>query len=256
MGIAFSKIETMSELGLLKNKMSIMDIGSSNLYSASTEQILALWATFDGGGLVDPEKKNKRAREIAEGSYYDPVLGGRNGAWAGELFEGCGFSYKSLDIAKGYRTALFDLNRESVPPVWHAAFDLVLNFGTTEHVLNQENAFRVIHDLTKINGFIVHELPVGGFADHGYVVYTLRFFMDIAQSNRYKIVALRFCEGNDKDFLQLAREIHSWDALFPRISDPTPVLVKDLALLVVFQKQEEAPFHTCLETTTSVLLER
>jgi hypothetical protein len=58
-------------------------------------------------------------------------------------------------------TAL-DLNRDQVPYKLKAAFDLVVNAGTTEHVVTQDNAFRVIHDLTKAGGVMLHELPGGG----------------------------------------------------------------------------------------------
>jgi hypothetical protein len=51
------------------------------------------------------------------------------------------------------------------------AFDLVINAGTTEHVSNQENAFRVIHDLTKRGGMMNHEVPAGGMIDHGFFSY-------------------------------------------------------------------------------------
>lgn len=67
----------------------------------------------------------------------------------------------SIDIAKGYKTTVFDLNTEQAPQHWKDNFDLVLNFGTTEHVFNQSNAFNTIHNMTKKNAFIMHQPFLG-----------------------------------------------------------------------------------------------
>ena len=52
---------------------------------------------------------------------------------------------------------------------------LVVNAGTTEHVVNQDNAFRVMHDLTKVGGVMMHEVPAGGMLTHGVVGYNPQF---------------------------------------------------------------------------------
>jgi cyclopropane fatty-acyl-phospholipid synthase-like methyltransferase len=57
-----------------------------------------------------------------------------------------------------------DLNHDIVPEDWRSRFDLLINAGTTEHVVNHDNAFRVMHDLVKVGGFMIHEVPVAGFA--------------------------------------------------------------------------------------------
>src|SRR5580693_10425559 len=62
-----------------------------------------------------------------------------------------------------------DLNRGRVPRHLRGAFDLVVNGGTTEHVANQMNAFRIIHHLARVGGVMYHELPAGGLVDHGLV---------------------------------------------------------------------------------------
>ena len=252
MGITFANITLMSSLGLLKSGMSVMDIGSSNLYSATREQILGLWERFAAPG--DVGERQKRAEAMAEGSYYDCVTGGRNGAWVGELFERCGFSYQSIDIAKGYKTTVFDLNAEEAPDAWKSAFDLVLNFGTMEHVLNQENAFRVIHDLTRPGGCMMHQLPVGGHTDHGYVVYTMRFFMDLARSNDYEVVYVSVNEGGRRDILPWIHYIGKYFPAFAKITPREPLVMQNLGLAIVLRKKGDERFRTCLETTTSVTL--
>src|SRR5258708_26212446 len=78
------------------------------------------------------------------------------------FWESLGFKYSALDF-DGHRDSIaIDLNRDAVPRRLKGAFDLAVNTGTTEHVANQDNAFRVIHDLIRPGGVQVHELPAQG----------------------------------------------------------------------------------------------
>ena len=157
MGITFAAIRKMDELGLFGSGcVSILDIGSSNLYSATSDEVKGFLGKYRQSPVADADEF---AARLARGSGYDPVLGGRNEAFAGELFEQAGMEYASFDIAAGYRTTILDLNHAVLPPPLRGRFDLVLNFGTTEHILNQLNCFKVIHDAAKDGGYIHHSLP-------------------------------------------------------------------------------------------------
>src|SRR4051812_9047362 len=108
MGIAFSYVQKMDELGLFGGGgTSILDIGSSNLYSAPAGDIKAFVRKYGPGAADDLDAF---AARLEAGSRYDPVHGGINEAFAGELFEKAGMRYESFDIADGYRTTIFDLN--------------------------------------------------------------------------------------------------------------------------------------------------
>ena len=85
-----------------------------------------------------------------------------------------------------------DLNRGKVPRRLRGAFDLVVNAGTTEHVANQMNAFRIIHHLVRVGGVMYHELPAGGLIDHGLVGYQPKFFNMLANFNGYEALYIRF----------------------------------------------------------------
>ena len=65
------------------------------------------------------------------------------------LMKLCGVSYLALDIFEAENCMLFDLNTDSVPDHLHGQFDLVTNFGTSEHVLDQYRVFSTVHDLQK-----------------------------------------------------------------------------------------------------------
>ncbi len=72
---------------------------------------------------------------------------------------------------------------------WNNYFDLVTNFGTTEHVGNQFEVFRNIHNFTKIGGAMIHTVPiVGGWLRHCNIHYEPWFFTDLANLLNYKIV--------------------------------------------------------------------
>jgi SAM-dependent methyltransferase len=85
-----------------------------------------------------------------------------------------------------------DLNRGRLPRRLRGAFDLVVNGGTTEHIANQMNAFRIIHQLTRVGGVMYHELPAGGLVDHGLVSYQPKFFNMLAKLNGYEALYIRY----------------------------------------------------------------
>lgn len=88
----------------------------------------------------------------------------------------------------GIKTEILDLNFEDLPKRYRESFDIVLNFGTTEHIINQLNCFRVMHDAMKVGGISFHQRPCAGWANHGYYLYHLLFIQDLAKANDYEIV--------------------------------------------------------------------
>lgn len=261
MGIAFSYIRKMEELGLFRHGgTKILDIGSSNLYSAKAEEITDFVRAHGAPARADLAEFAER---MAYGSGYDPVKGGRNEAFAGELFEAAGMHYESFDIADGYRTTVIDLNHAVLPARLQRKFDLVLNFGTTEHILNQLNCFKVIHDATAVGGHIYHSLPAVGYVDHGYITYTGRCFFDIAGYNNYELVACWFdgpSGGNS-----VLQSLRSYSSYFPVLQTALEefsktvqgralmdLSVPDIAINVVYRKIKDKPFWGALESSTSV----
>jgi len=259
MGISFSAVDQMERLGLLKPGCSVLDIGSSNLYTADVSQIEGFV------GKYAPHLSGYRdfAERLAAGSAYDPVKGGTNGAFVGELFERAGMDYVSFDIADGYKTVILDLNRAQLPSRLRAGFDLVLNFGTTEHILNQFNCFQVMHDATRVGGHIFHSLPAIGYADHGYITYTGRFFFDIAGYNEYEIVDFWFEGPAGRN--SIYDSVRSYRTYFPALeralSDSkqsvqgrllSELEIPDVSINIIYRKVKEKSFWGALESSTSV----
>jgi hypothetical protein len=81
-----------------------------------------------------------------------------------------------------------DLNSGRVPRAMRKRFDLLINTGTTEHVINQLNAFSIMHDLCRPGAVMYHELPAGGLIDHGFFAYQPKFFQYLSEANGYTII--------------------------------------------------------------------
>ncbi|KKK52115.1 hypothetical protein LCGC14_3108170 [marine sediment metagenome] len=73
---------------------------------------------------------------------------------------------------------------------WDCYFDMVTNYGTSEHVDNQYQVFRNMHNFTKVNGTMVHGgAPAYGYwPTHGHCNYELCFFEYLADLNNYDLV--------------------------------------------------------------------
>lgn len=65
-------------------------------------------------------------------------------------------------------------------------FDIVTNFGSSEHVYDQEKCFRQFHERCKTNGLMVHAVPLcGHWPKHSPFHHTQAFFAALAKSNLY-----------------------------------------------------------------------
>ena len=162
--------------------------------------------------------------------------------FASTLFNACGFEYQALDIFDGDAVMLFDLNLHTIPQALAGRFDLVTNFGTTEHVINQYLSMKTMHELTRPEGIIYHDLPMGGYHNHGYFSYNPMLFEHLAQANGYEVV-FRWYSLNDK-------------------TSPAPPSMRengysqegwiDQGIEYILQKKTAADFRMPLETGTSL----
>lgn len=103
------------------------------------------------------------------------------------LFRGSQIRYAALDLYPGDFVIQADLNVFNVPQEQKNTFDLITNFGTTEHVTDQVNVFRVIHDFLKPGGCCFHQVPFTGYYNHALYNYHPTFFAFLAHANKYEI---------------------------------------------------------------------
>lgn len=262
MGITMNYINIMSQKGLFsEGRIHVLDIGSSNLYSADQESVRNFFAKY--GNRNSNEEIKAITTKLVAGSTYVVGKGGLNEAFVGEMLEKAGMAYTSFDIAYGYKTFLLDMNHSPLPSQFFQTFDLVLNFGTTEHILNQYNCFKIIHEATKVGGFIYHQLPLSGFVDHGYFVYTGRFFFDLAGFNGYEIVDCWFdgpSGANDilesvtayKEYFPILRSILEGPERKTKAAELRAAPIPNTSINIIYKKMSAKPFVSALETSTSV----
>ena len=95
--------------------------------------------------------------------------------------------YRAIDMHGTKLSIKQDLNE---PYLEDNKYKLVTNFGTTEHIFNQYQVFKTIHNLIKPNGLIMHFLPYQGAYNHGFYNYHPTFFFDLGKVNNYEIIGL------------------------------------------------------------------
>ena len=235
-----------------QKELRILDVGCQNLYLANVEQVVRFLEKWKPS--YDASKVRQYAEMIAAGSEIDAQVGGLNGAWLGDILSRAGLNYLSYDIFEGYKTFILDLNRDSVPRDHLGIFDVVLNCGTSEHVLGQYNCFKVIHDAVKTDGIIYHELPFTGYLDHGYFNYQPRLFFDLAKANGYEIIEASIGEPSSSEDA-VARIIEPYQSLGVSLGatdgawKTSPVPTSGFSILL--RKTRDAPFKATLETSTT-----
>lgn len=251
MAISLDNILLLDTLGIFqKEKLNIVDIGSSNLQWAKAEKLIPLIRKYNRE--IDDGKLESVARRLEAGSGYSPETGGGNQAWAGEVFELCGMHYTAFDISEMYKVRLFDLNSQNVTRAECGSADVVLNFGTTEHVFNQLNAFTVIHDLCSKDGFIVHLLPCSGYCDHGFFQYTGRFFYELAGANEYEIIHSSYTEPMEFDLYASSKQYANIFHKLECYVDIPSIMIPSYCQFLILKKIHDKPFSVSLETSTTV----
>lgn len=96
--------------------------------------------------------------------------------------------YCSIDMNGLFGSYEFDLNYNIKDKYQFTnQFDLITNFGTTEHLINQGLAFENIHNLCKKNGLMIGIIPFQGAYNHGFINYQPIFFEELARVNDYEI---------------------------------------------------------------------
>jgi hypothetical protein len=167
----FSVIAEMHKLGLLGKGAAVADLGCQQPRGATEQDLSHFFGTFD---VALPEGKLAKLAQ--------------DGVFIAEHLTAAGFRYRSFNIVEAPQCMHFDLNSDTVPLRWRSRFDLVLNFGTTEHALNQYNALRTLHDLAKPRGLLYSFFIRGSHMEHGLLHYSDRFVDMLCAANEYRTV--------------------------------------------------------------------
>ncbi|MBU0467192.1 MAG: class I SAM-dependent methyltransferase [Nanoarchaeota archaeon] len=91
-------------------------------------------------------------------------------------------------------------------------FGLITNYGTIEHVNNQYQAFKNVHDITKVGGIIIHIMPMqGSMKGHGRYYYTPQFMKKLGAKCHYEIIDT--CSYDDGLYSEIPSKNHCYVVL-------------------------------------------
>lgn len=248
MGLWLSNIEYLSHRALLPAGARVLDIGSQNLYFATPDRIRAFVERY---GCISDEAAF--AREAERISYFSTPRPGERTAYVSELFDLTpSIFYTSFDVCPALKTEILDFNREDCPGRYRGSFDVVLNFGTTEHIIDQVNSYRIMHDALKVGGAAFHQVPTIGWMGHGYFTYHPTFFDDLVRANGYRLIDQWLTRWRET---ALGAALDIRDPATPElarsdVSSGFP-LIPNFNINVVLAKTTEAPFRIGLELATS-----
>jgi hypothetical protein len=198
---------------------AFLDIGASELVCTDEPQIVNRFVSYFGG-VPYPDQELRR---IADGGV------------AAEMFLRAGLRYTSIDYLNFPHCMHLDLNHDSLPAAHHGRYKFVSNSGTSEHVLNQYNTFKIIHEATAEGGVMYHGLPSGGEFAHGLFNYNAKFFWALAKGNGYEVI--RFWGWTDD-------KLSSVPASFlDEIQYNLPPEARNAYLHVLLRKKDMMPFQ-------------
>src|SRR5438093_10663361 len=126
-------------LGALEGIERVMELGAQDAWSNRPSLVESLFEAF---GRPAP----------------DPELLKRLGAWKGsarELYQALGFSYECVDLMPDHGSLRLDLNFDEVPEGHRGRYDFVTNHGTSEHIFDQRNCFKAMHDFCRAGGLLL-----------------------------------------------------------------------------------------------------
>jgi hypothetical protein len=160
--------------GALDGIKEVMELGSQDFWCPQSNLLSALCAAF-GRPVPGPELLN------TTNTQQKP---------ARLLYEALGISYNCVDVDGRVGTLVLDLNFDSTPNEHKGEYGLVTNHGTSEHLLNQLNVFKMIHEFARPGGVMVHAVPFTVHLEHGFFNYQPNFFECLARYNFYETLGI------------------------------------------------------------------
>jgi len=233
--------------GYIPKNAQIIEIGAQQLddkFLRAADKVECL------GQIFDRQSDFALPAPLASQSGLDPAAPLARDFWAW-----LGFGYASIDIDGSPGSIPLDLNYDAVPRDRLGKYHVVTNYGTTEHVANQLNAFKVIHDLTALNGVMIHTLPAQGMQNHGLINYNPKFFWMLSRSNGYQWLHEGYNGfGVGEPAYPLPQNIVERATLFSPHAKPNleTMRVADGSIRIALQKKFDLPFVAPLDVPTGV----
>jgi hypothetical protein len=203
-------------LGAFDGIDSVIELGSQGVWCTDPRSISDLFKAFGRPSPSVPEVD----------TYVNNT--GTGIVSSRRLHESLGFQYDCVDIDGNFGSIALDLNFDQVPPELRGKYGLTSNHGTSEHILDQRNTFKAIHDFTAPGGLMLHALPFTVHLEHGFFNYQPNFFDALARYNSYE--TLGTWVGPDWSLSSLI----PWE---PRLLEFLTLNARTTHLLVVLQRK-------------------
>lgn len=175
-------VEKLRRKGYFTGSPLFVDIGAQQMSGNMFDEKSWIGACADAFSVAPRDFQGMRSGIIAHG---DREALSAEAPPAADLWRWLTFDYRAVDLDGSPGSIPLDLNVDPCPPDMLGKAALVMNCGTTEHICNQYNAFKVIHDMTAMSGIMIHALPSQGYLTHGLVNYTPKFFWALSAANAY-----------------------------------------------------------------------
>lgn len=250
MGVGSFDLEVILKLrrnGILPDRFSIAEVGAQQLGDSVLGNQNLLQAYAEAFGV--PYREFGQALPQNRSSATELLRA--NAPFTKDFWEWLGCTYMAADVDTAPHTIRLDLNFDDVPDQHKGKYHLVTNFGTTEHVANQNQAMKIMHDLTSVGGVMVHNLPMQGYSNHGMFNYNPKFFWLLSRSCRYRWLDMRVTWDVVSTPISpdTANEVAKFDpANAEQIRQQRAV---DAGLIVVLQKIEDIPFVPPIDTSSA-----
>jgi len=180
MGLGPPEVELYRQLkiaGALEGVGEVIELGSQDFWCPQKNLVTALFKAF-GRTVEDPSlltttNANQKPARL--------------------LYEGIGIKYNCVDVDGRFGTVVMDLNFDPVPSEQKSKYGLVTNHGTSEHILNQYNVFKAMHEFARVGGVFIHAVPFTVHLEHGFFNYQPNFFEALARYNSYETLGVWVC---------------------------------------------------------------
>ena len=246
--LMLSYLTYLSKKGYLKDgNARILDVGTQNLINCTVEDLKEFVKRYRKSGLDE-----EAISEIERIYYFTTPRPGETTAFVAELMALTDIEYQGIDVCPAPATRIVDLNIERIPDEFRGRFDVVLNFGTLEHIIGQTNAMMFIHDALAVDGICLHQPPAVGWVNHGYFAYHPQFFRDVCEANDYVIEDIWYTSADDGPLFDASIPFRAPSDPF---NDESLVELENFCryfnLCVVMRKTSSEPFRLPLELKTS-----
>ena len=158
MGIQKEPAAFVAQLPLPKG-FSVCELGDQGMCGEPTKRLAKIWYE----------------QELGCGRYVS-IDGNGRGTWTADL-------NLPIECALEY----YRQHEKFFSDYIDQTFDLVTDFGTGEHIFDQAQVWRTLHNFTKPGGYIAFDRPSQGYGKHCYYLTNECLYHDIAQANDYTV---------------------------------------------------------------------